>query len=223
MATARRVGGEVVSTARTQKRARDSLDGKTAGGRDGGFATSVVPIAAHTLTPGQRRLQERMKSELEAVRDLHRKAVLLCGRRGAAPAAKGDARLSADGLRREVPSEAAPSKRSKTFPTTKPATTAVAHQKPPSQRAAAAPPLPERKIEKTKEEVEERRRQMEALAREREECRRLLLAMEMAALPDETVYKHELEELGIAPYEYAVTRTRSQALSQDRILVVAAY
>ncbi|CAN6328349.1 unnamed protein product [Urochloa humidicola] len=221
MATARRVGGEVASTARTQKRARDSLDGKMAGGRDGGFATSVVPIAAHT--PGQWCLQERMKVELEAVRDLHRKAVLLCGRRGAAPAAKGDARLSADGLRREVPSEAAPSKRSKMFPTTKPATTAVAHQKPPSQRAAAAPPLPERKIEKTKEEVEERRRQMEALAREREEGCRLLLAMEMAALPDETVYKHELEELGIAPYEYAVTRTRSQALSQDRILVVAAY
>ncbi|CAN6360209.1 unnamed protein product [Urochloa humidicola] len=71
-------------------------------------------------------------------------------------------------------------------------------------KRAAPPPS-------SKEDVEMQRR-MEETAREREECRRLVLAMEMAALPDETVYRHELEELGIAPFEYAVTRTRSQAL-----------
>ncbi|CAL4900625.1 unnamed protein product [Urochloa decumbens] len=225
----RRAGGELASSAaRTQKRARDdSLEGKTTRGRDGSAAAGEVSVVAHTQ--GQRRLQERMKAELEAVRNLHRKAVLLCrGGGGVAPVAKGGARFSAAGLRRKAPSEAA--KRRKTSPTTK-STAEAAHRiipakqqlQPPSQRAAVPAPLPERKIEKSKEEVQERRRRMEELAPERKEFRRLVLAMEKAALPDETVYPRELEELGIAPFEYAVTRTRSQALSQDRILVGVAY
>ncbi|CAL4908066.1 unnamed protein product [Urochloa decumbens] len=230
----RRVGGELASSAArtSQKRARDSLEGKTTRGRDGSAAAGEVSVVVHTQ--GQRRLQERMKAELEAVRDLHRKAVLLCrggGGAGAAPVAKGGARFSAAGLRRKAPSEAAAAaKRRKTSPTTK-STAEAAHRiipakqqlQPPSQRAAVPAPLPERKIEKSKEEVQERRRRMEELAPERKEFRRLVLAMEKAALPDETVYPRELEELGIAPFEYAVTRTRSQALSQDRILVGVAY
>ncbi|CAN6342109.1 unnamed protein product [Urochloa humidicola] len=71
-------------------------------------------------------------------------------------------------------------------------------------KRAAPPPS-------AKEDAEIRRR-MEEMAREREESCRLVLAMENTALPDETVYQHELEELGIAPYEYAVTTTRSQTL-----------
>ncbi|CAN6337678.1 unnamed protein product [Urochloa humidicola] len=211
----RLVGAIVSSAARNQKRARDSLDGKAAG----------APAPA---LPGQQRLQERMKAELDAVRALHRKAVLLCrGGSGRSGAGKGDARFSAAaGPRREAPSEAA-AKRRKTSPTTKPAAEA-AHRirpvkpQPPSKRAAAGPPLPERNTEKAKDAEERRRRMEEAeeMARAREECRRQMLAMEMAALPDETVYPHELEELGIAPFEYAVTRTRSQAQSQDRILMV---
>ncbi|PVH62423.1 hypothetical protein PAHAL_3G288900 [Panicum hallii] len=197
--------------ARTQKRARDSLDGKTCL-RDSFAAgkASVVPA------PGQQRLQERMKAELEAVRELHKKAVLLCrgaGRSGAAPAAKGDARFSTAGPRREASLEAAAKRRKME----------VAHQikKPvkqqPRVQRATAPRLQERKTKKTDEEVQ-RTRRMEEIARAREECRRQVLEMEMAALPDETIYPQDLEELGIAD-EYVVTRTRSQALSQDRILV----
>ncbi|CAN6351092.1 unnamed protein product [Urochloa humidicola] len=210
----RLVGAIVSSAARTQKRARDSLDGKAAG----------APAPA---LPGQQRLQERMKAELDAVRALHRKAVLLCrggaGRSGAGAATvgKGDARFSAaagrPGPPREAPSEAA-AKRRKTSPRMKqPATEAsprirpVKQQQPPSKRAPASLPLPERKIENAKEAEERRRRMEEAeeMARAREECRRQMLAMEMAALPDETVYPHVLEELGIAPFEYATTRERA--------------
>ncbi|CAL4893428.1 unnamed protein product [Urochloa decumbens] len=211
----RRVGGEVASSTRTQlKRARDSLEGKTTtGGRDGS-AAGVVSGVAHT--PGQRRLQERMKAELDAVRALHRKAVLLCrGGAGAAPAAKGGARLSGAEPRRE----AAPTKRRRANPSEESATEAAAQQKKgqvKKQQAPAPPPS-------AKEDVQKKKREMEEMARAREEFRRLVLAMEKAALPDETVYRQELEELGIAPFEYAVTRTTSQALSQDRILVGVAY
>ncbi|CAL4893425.1 unnamed protein product [Urochloa decumbens] len=208
----RRVGGEVASSARTQlKRARDSLEGKTTTGGRGGFAA-----VAHT--PGQRRLQERMKAELDAVRALHRKAVLLCrgGGAGAAPAAKGDARLSGAEPRRE----AAAAKRRRANPSEESATEAAAQQKKgqlkQQQQAPAPRPAPP---PSAKEDAQKKKREMEEMARAREEFRRLVLAMEKATLPDETVYRHELQELGIAPFEYAVTRTRSQALSQDRILV----
>ncbi|CAL4908078.1 unnamed protein product [Urochloa decumbens] len=196
---ARRVGAVASSAARTQKRARDGFEGKIRARE--AFAAGEVPVVP--APSEQQRLQERMRAELDAVRALHRKAVLLCrGGAGSAPAAKADAR-------REAPLEEA----------------AAAHQKKtkeqvkqlgPLKRAAPPPSA-------AKEDAEKKRRQMEEMVHEREEFRRLVLAMEMAALPDETVYRHELEELGIAPYEYAVTRTRSQALSRDRILVVAAY
>ncbi|CAL4900624.1 unnamed protein product [Urochloa decumbens] len=214
-----RVGGEVASSARTQlKRARDSLEGKTTTGGRGGSAAGVVSVVAHT--PGQRRLQERMKAELDAVRALHRKAVLLCrGGAGAAPAAKGGARLSGAEPRRE----AAPTKRRRANPSEESATEAAAQQKKGQVKKQQAPAPRSAPPPSAKEDAQKKKREMEEMARAREEFRRLVLAMEKAALPDETVYRQELEELGIAPFEYAVTRTMSQALSQDRILVGVAY
>ena len=195
---ARRVRAEAPSArAQNLKRARDGSDGKTGAGE--GFFAAGVPA------PGQQRL-ERMRAELDAVRALRRKAVLLC--RGAA--SSGAARFSAAGLRRE-----AAAKRSETCPSKPAAATQTAHQKEPAvkqqkapvQRAAAAPSA-------AKEDARKRRRVDDEIARAREECRQQVLEAERTALPDETVYPHELAELGIA-FEYAVTRTRSQALAQD--------
>ncbi|CAL4908075.1 unnamed protein product [Urochloa decumbens] len=201
----RRAGAEASSAARNQKRARDGFEGKI-GAREA-FAADEVPVVP--APSGQQRLEERMRVELDAVRALHRKTVLLCrsgaGRSGAgaAPVAKGDAR-------REAPLEAA-AKRRKPSPLES-AAEAAAHQKKEGQvkqlglvKRAAPPPSA------AKEDAEKKRRRMEEMAREREEFRRLVVAMEKAALPDETVYRHDLEELGIAPFEYAVTRTRRQA------------
>ncbi|CAL4900635.1 unnamed protein product [Urochloa decumbens] len=205
----------VASSTRPHKRARDSLDGKAEikEGSAAGEASVVVPAPS-----GQQRLQERMRAELDAVRALHRKAVLLCrGGAGAASAAKGDARLSGTGPRQE-----AAVKRRRANPSEESATEAAAQQKKGQlkQQAPAPRPAPP---PSAKEDAEKKRRRMEEMAREREEFRRLVRAMQKAALPDETVYRHELEELGIAPFEYAVTRTRSQALSQGRILLGVAY
>ncbi|CAL4889728.1 unnamed protein product [Urochloa decumbens] len=232
----------VASSTRPQKHAHDSLDRKAEikEAASTGWLRSrrALPPARRPSSSlrrwGQQRLEQRMRAELDAVRTLHRKAVLLCRGGGAAvPDSKGDARFSAAaGPRREALSDAA-AKRSKTSPMTKPAARAAHRIRPvkqqqqqlPSQRVVAATPLRERKIKKTTKDVEERRRRKEEeeIARAREECRRLVLAMEKSALLDETVYRHELEELGIAPFEYASTRTRSPALSQDRILVGVAY
>ena len=210
---ARRVRAEAPSArAQNLKRARDGSDGKTGAGE--GFFAAGVPA------PGQQRLQERMRAELDAVRALHRKAVLLCRgdgrsgaarfssagpRRDAAAAAKGDARFSAAvGPRRE-----AAAKRSETCPSKLAATEAAHHQKEPAVKQQQAP-VPRA----AKEDARKRRRVDDEIARAREECRQQVLEAERTALPDETVYPHELAELGIA-FEYAVTRTRSQALAQD--------
>ncbi|CAN6337675.1 unnamed protein product [Urochloa humidicola] len=186
-----------------QKRARDGFEGLI-GAREAFAGAGKVPVVP--ALPGQQRLQERMRAELDAVRALHRKAVLLCrggaGRSGAG-AAKGDAR-------REAPLEAAAKRRKASPPES--ATEAAANQKKEQVKQQQASPVPRPAAPSAKEDAQKKKREMEEMAREREECRRLLLAMEMAALPDETVYRHELEELGIAPFEYAVTRTRSQAL-----------
>ncbi|RLM99553.1 hypothetical protein C2845_PM06G22460 [Panicum miliaceum] len=190
----RRVGAEA-SSARALKRARDGSDGKTGAGEV--FAAGEVPAVP---APGQQRLQERMRAELDAVRALHRKAVLLC--RGAAGRSGGGARFSAAGSGRE-----AAAKRSETCPS-KSATTEAAHQKEPVKQ----PQAPVQRA--AKEDVRKRRRVDDEIARAREECRQQVLEAERTALPDETVYPHELAELGIA-FEYAVTRTRSQALAQD--------
>jgi len=208
----RRVRAEAPSArAQNLKRARDGSDGKTGAGE--GFFAAGVPA------PGQQRLQERMRAELDAVRALHRKAVLLCRgdgrsgaarfsaagpRRDAAAAAKGDARFSAAvGPRRE-----AAAKRSETCPSKPAAKEAAHHQKEPAVKQQQAP------VPRAAKDARKRRRVDDEIARAREECRQQVLEAERTALPDETVYPHELAELGIA-FEYAVTRTRSQALAQD--------
>ncbi|KAG2619459.1 hypothetical protein PVAP13_3NG076949 [Panicum virgatum] len=216
---ARRVRAEAPSArAQNLKRARDGSDGKTGAGE--GFFAAGVPA------PGQQRLQERMRAELDAVRALHRKAVLLCRgdgrsgaarfsaaipRRDAAAAAKGDAWFSAAvGPRRE-----AAAKRSETCPSKPGATEAAHHQKEPAVKQQQAPvPHAAAPPSAAKEDARKRRRVDDEIARAREECRQQVLEAERTALPDETVYPHELAELGIA-FEYAVTRTRSQALAQD--------
>jgi hypothetical protein len=220
---ARRVGAEAPSARdQNQKRARDGSDGKTGAG-EGFFAAGGVPAVP---APGQQNLQERMRAELDAVRALHRKAVLLCRgdgrsgaarfsaaipRRDAAAAAKGDAWFSAAvGPRRE-----AAAKRSETCPSKPGATEAAHHQKEPAVKQQQAPvPHAAAPPSAAKEDARKRRRVDDEIARAREECRQQVLEAERTALPDETVYPHELEELGIA-FEYAVTRTRSQALAQD--------
>ena len=80
-------------------------------------------------------------------------------------------------------------------------------QQHPVQRAAAAAKTTEVPKKRRPEEEEEKER---ARAAEREEFRQMLLEMEKAALPDETIYPEDLEELGI-PFEFVVTRTWKQA------------
>lgn len=204
---ARRAGAETSSSAaRTQlKRARESMDDGTVAAKKStaGEVMSVIPARGH------QRLQERMREELDAVRVLHKRAFLLCRDAGRSGAVKGAARFSAAGLRREKPTEVAAKKR-KTSSLESGRTELEHHkeamklQKRPVQRAA--PPS-------AKEDAQKRRQmEVEEIARAREECRQQVLEVERAALPDETVYPQDLEELGIAPFEYVVTRTRRQAL-----------
>jgi len=95
-----------------------------------------------------------------------------------------------------------PSKQKQQRPAETPA--AAKQQQHPVQRAAAA-----------KTEVPKKRRPEEekelARAAAREQFRQMLLEMEKSALPDETIYPEDLQELGI-PFEFVVTRTWKQAL-----------
>jgi hypothetical protein len=89
---------------------------------------------------------------------------------------------------------------------------AVAHaaakqQQHPVQRAAANSIV---KAEAPKKRRPEEEKEL-ARAAAREEFRQMLLEMEKSALPDETIYPEDLEELGI-PFEFVVTRTWKQAL-----------
>ncbi|CAN6309418.1 unnamed protein product [Urochloa humidicola] len=171
----RRAGAPVTLAEPTQKRSREA----------------PAPVAP---APGyQRRLQERMREELDAIRVLHRKAVLLASR------SKDDARFSAAGARPVAPVEAA-AKRRKASPLE------VARQSTEpvkKQVVQGATPVPTKNSLATK-------RRMEEIAQAKEKFRQEMLEMEKAALPDETIYPRDLQELGIT-FEYAVTRTRTAA------------
>ncbi|KAK3135691.1 hypothetical protein QOZ80_5BG0422230 [Eleusine coracana subsp. coracana] len=65
------------------------------------------------------------------------------------------------------------------------------------------------RIDKAKEAMKKRR--LEEIARAREKFRQELIEVEKAAMPDETIYPEELEELAITAYQYDVTRTRKQS------------
>nr|TKW27443.1 hypothetical protein SEVIR_3G257100v2 [Setaria viridis] len=182
----RRVGA-VVSSALTHKRYGDGFDGKA----------SVIPAL------GQQRLQERMRAELDAIRVLHRKAVLLS--RGAAPGSKSNdgARFSAAGARSVAPMEVLTAKRRNTSPVKRVSEAAQQSTEPAMKQQqrplvqSATPPPTKRSLAKPVDKA-------------REKCRQEVVEMERAALPDETIYPWDLQELGIA-FEYAVTRTRRQA------------
>ncbi|KAF8765700.1 hypothetical protein HU200_008201 [Digitaria exilis] len=199
----RRVAAVVSSSAApTKKRPRD---GKIRD-REGFAAAAAGEVSAQQ---GQRRrLQERMSAELDAIRVLHRKAVLLCRGAGksiaAAPAAKGDPKFTAAGLRRIETSEAA-AKGKKTSPLD-PAKQPAANRK---EAVNQQPRVVQRAAAPSANEVQKRRR-LEEIAQAREKCRQEVLEMERTALPNETIYPRDLEELGIA-FQYAVTRTWKQA------------
>ena len=53
------------------------------------------------------------------------------------------------------------------------------------------------------------------MEKSRKEFRRMLEEMEKLALPDQTIYPEDLEELGLTPVEHVVTRTRKQARLED--------
>ncbi|KAF8765702.1 hypothetical protein HU200_008203 [Digitaria exilis] len=216
-----RVGAAVSSSAPTKKRSRDGFDGEI--GLSEGLAggkVSAIPAPGK----GQKWLEERMRAELDAIRVLHRKAVLLCrgaARSGAAaPVAKGDAKFSAAGLRRKEPLEAE-AKRKKTSPSkcapeAKKQSMEALKQQQQHRRPilCATPPTTTTKrsvvkaVDKARE-VEKTRR-LEEIAVAREKCRQEVLEIERTRLPDETVYPRDLEELGI-DFQYAVTRTWKQA------------
>ncbi|CAN6337680.1 unnamed protein product [Urochloa humidicola] len=169
--------------------------------RAGAAASSAAPAQKRSReAPGQqqqqqRRLQERMREELDAIRDLHRKAVLLASKSKASP------------LKKRAPEAAQQS----TEPVKKKQRQQQQQQKQSpvvDQRATPAPTKlsTAEALEKAREILE--RRRLEEMARAREKFRQEVL--EMTPLPDETIYPRDLQELGIA-FEYAVTRTWRQA------------
>ncbi|CAD6229708.1 unnamed protein product [Miscanthus lutarioriparius] len=150
-------------------------------GRHDGFEHVVVDPAASSA------LRIRMDAELVALKT-QITAPAANSKQQQRPAAKNPIVL-------EVPSK-------QQRPAETPA--AAKQQQHPVQRAAAA-----------KTEVPKKRRPEEekelARAAAREQFRQMLLEMEKSALPDETIYPEDLQELGI-PFEFVVTRTWKQAL-----------
>ncbi|XP_062202257.1 uncharacterized protein LOC133904748 [Phragmites australis] len=208
--SARRVGAEGHSAPR-QKRARSGFDVKT---REGFGVGEVLVVPA----PALHRLAERMGTELDAVRDLYKKAKLLsrgAGKSAAAPDGKDERFLAAE-PRQEAPMEAA-AKRRKISPSeplseaAQQSTEPEKKQRPVKQRAA--PTKTKRSTTDLIDEAKEalKRRRLEEIARLRQKARQEILEVERAAQPEETIHSRDLEELGIAGFEYAVTRTRKQA------------
>ncbi|CAN6245465.1 unnamed protein product [Urochloa humidicola] len=193
----RRAGAAVSFAAPTQKRSREA-------------PAPVAPALGQ-----QRRLQERMREELDAIRVLHKKAMLLS--RGAIAASRSKDAAAA-GARSAAPMQAA-AKMTKTLPLKRAPEAAALqsmetvkqHQKRPVvQRATPSPTMSSaaEPLDKAREIL--KRRRLEEIARARESCRQEVLEMERTALPDETIHPRDLLELGIA-FEYAVTRTWRQA------------
>ncbi|KAF8719835.1 hypothetical protein HU200_024593 [Digitaria exilis] len=215
----RRVGGAVVSSAAptkkfsaapTKKRARDGFDGNI-GERDLGLVAGKVSVSVISAQ-GQQRLQERIRAELDAIRVLHRKAVALCGG-AAASAANDETRFSAAGSRSKAPMEEAAAKRRKTSPlkqSTQRSTKPLKQQRPVVQQHATPAPTKGSVAKPVDDKAREIRWRLDEIAQVRERCRQEVLEIERTALPDETIYPRDLEELGIA-FQYAVTRTWKQA------------
>ncbi|KAF8719830.1 hypothetical protein HU200_024588 [Digitaria exilis] len=197
------------SAAPTKKRARDGFDGNI-GERDLGLAAGKVSVSIISAQ-GQQRLQERMRAELDAIRVLHRKAVALCGGAGRSgvAATKDETRFSVAGSRSEAPIEESAVKRRKTSPL-KQSTKPLKQQRPVVQQHATPAPTKGSVAKPVGDKAREIRRRLDEIAQARERCRQEVLEIERTALPDETIYPRDLEELGIA-FQYAFTRTWKQA------------
>ncbi|CAL4900632.1 unnamed protein product [Urochloa decumbens] len=192
--------------------------------RAGAAVSSAVPAqkrsreAPFVPAPGQQReLQQRMREELDAIRVLQKKAVLLS--RSAVPSSKSkdDAAAGARSVAlMEVVAKRRKASQLKRAPEAAQQSTELEkkqkQQRPVVQRAKPLPTESEPSVAKLLDKAREilERRRLEEMAQAREKFRQEVLEMEKAAMPDETVYPRDLQELGIA-FEYAVTRTRRQA------------
>ncbi|KAL6620215.1 hypothetical protein ACP70R_035354 [Stipagrostis hirtigluma subsp. patula] len=179
------------------KRPRAAVASMACGGMASAPAKRKVPA------PALRLLGERMEAELDAVLGLLKKAELLSrnAAKTAAAAAGKEAHFLPTKKRKMPPSKATPEAAQKSKEPEK-------QQQPRDQRATPPtrkPPM----AHLLAEAAVARARRREEIAREREKFRRELLEVERAALPDETIYPEDLEELGIC--EYVVTPTRKQA------------
>ncbi|KAK3138836.1 hypothetical protein QOZ80_5AG0374000 [Eleusine coracana subsp. coracana] len=132
-------------------------------------------------------LKQRMEAERDALDSLLKKAALL----SRAAVGKNGARIVAAERQPEARKQSTePKKQQRVAPRT-------------TKGAMAS------RIDKAKEAMKKRR--LEEIARAREKFRQELIEMEKAAMPDETIYPEDLEELGITAYQYDVTRTRKQS------------
>ncbi|KAK3146118.1 hypothetical protein QOZ80_3BG0261840 [Eleusine coracana subsp. coracana] len=144
---------------------------------------SVDPASASA------RLKLRMEAERDALDSLLKKAALL----SRAAAGKNGARI--------VAAERQPEARKKITERTKQQRVEV---EPRTTKGSMAS-----RIDKAREAMKKRR--LEEIAHAREKFRQELIEVEKAAMPDETIYPEDLEELGITAYQYDVTRTRKRS------------
>ncbi|KAL6899367.1 hypothetical protein ACP4OV_006025 [Aristida adscensionis] len=158
-------------------------------------------------SPGS--LEKRLASELDALHKLLKKAELLSRSK------KG--RFLAAAPRPEAPMDsgckAPPAKRRKRTeaPRTSPASEVVQAAEPekPQHKRIAPTARPITALIAKAEAVLERRRAKETARRE-------LLEVEMAAMPDDRIHPWDMEELGIASFQYVMSTTRSRVASGRR-------
>lgn len=183
------------------------------------FAIAVLAL------PAPRKLQPRAQTmEHDGKKAAAAAISSSCGTgiSGVTTAGKNDdARILAATRRSEASSaEEAAAKRRKTSSPSKHAPEAARQntgtEKQQYRVQRAAPSSAQRRmgnlLDKAQQALKQRRQGEIALAREA--FRRELLEVEKAAMPDETIRPEDLQELGIAAFEYAVTRTRKQALAR---------
>ncbi|KAL6610186.1 hypothetical protein ACP70R_040155 [Stipagrostis hirtigluma subsp. patula] len=168
----------------------------------GGMASA--PAKRKVPAPALRLLGERMEAELDAVLGLLKKAELLSrnAAKSATAAAGKEAHFLATKKRKMSPSKPTPEAAQKSK---EPEKQQQQHREQRATPPTRKPPM----IHLLAEAAKARARRQEEIARERKKFRRELLEVERAALPDETIYPEDLQELGIC--EYVVTPTRKQA------------
>jgi hypothetical protein len=86
---------------------------------------------------------------------------------------------------------------------------------PPAEAPAAAKQQQHPAVQRAVAAETEKSALPDEIEKSRKEFRRMLEEMEKLALPDQTIYPEDLEELGLTPVEHVVTRTRKQARLED--------